>query len=231
MNQTESTALVGSGENSSAPVAGDVVLRQLRWRYATKVFDPTRRISAGDWNTLEDALLLTPSSFGLQPWKFVVVTRQETKEQLVEVSWNQRQVADASHLVVFAVRCNLGAEEIDRWIQHMAKVRGLSTEALTAYRDLMRGHLLSPEFDVDNWAARQLYIALGNFMTCAAMMGIDTCPLEGIQPERYDAILGLDTNVFQTRVAAAAGYRSGDDRYAALAKVRYAAGDVITQVD
>ncbi|MCB9849211.1 MAG: NAD(P)H-dependent oxidoreductase [Phycisphaerales bacterium] len=224
--------LAAPSATASNPVAGDVVAAQLRWRYATKVFDPNRKVSAGDWKVLEEALLLSPSSFGLQPWKFVVVTKQDVKEQLVAASWNQRQLADASHVVAFAVRRDLGLGDIDRHIHRVSAVRGIAVETLAAYRDMMSGALLTrrPGFDVNDWAARQVYIALGNFMTCAAMMGIDTCPLEGIVPEKYDEILGIDTRAYRTCVAAVAGYRAADDKYATLAKVRYASNEVIEHI-
>src|SRR5689334_8049098 len=98
---------------NTKPVSHDTLLNQLRWRYATKQFDPTRKIADADWQTLEESLVLTPSSFGLQPWRFVVVTNQATKETLVPASWNQRQVVDSSHVVVFAIKKDLGAREVD----------------------------------------------------------------------------------------------------------------------
>jgi nitroreductase len=214
------------------PFSNETVLAQLRWRYATKKFDPSRRITTNDWQTLEDALILTPSSFGLQPWKFVVITDQGTKDRLVAASWNQRQVADASHVVVFAIRRNLGAADIARHIQRVAHVRGVSETTLESSRQMMLSTLTSPRpgFDINHWATKQVYIALGNFMTTAAMLGVDTCPLEGIDPAQYDEILGLPQEGLATQVAAAAGYRAADDCYAQLPKVRFDAYDVIKHV-
>src|SRR5689334_14491898 len=111
-------------------IPNETVLNQLRWRYATKQFDPARKISAEDWSALEQSLVLTPSSFGLQPWQFIVITDQATKEKLVAASWNQRQVADASHVVVFAVKKELGAADVHRYIDHIAKTRNVSIESL-----------------------------------------------------------------------------------------------------
>ena len=217
---------------TAKPISNETLLTQLRWRYATKQFDPTRKISAADWQTLEESLVLTPSSFGLQPWRFVVVTDQATREKLVPVSWGQRQIADASHLVVFAIKKAIGAREADHYLGRMAEVRGVSTESLNSFRDVLVGFLGQPadKFNPDQWAARQTYIALGNFITSAALLGIDTCPMEGIDPSRYDEILGLTAQGYQTVVVATAGYRAASDKYATLPKVRFASEEVITHV-
>jgi nitroreductase len=213
-------------------VSNDTLLTQLRWRYATKQFDAARKISADDWATLEESLVLTPSSFGLQPWRFIVVTEQATKEKLVPVSWNQRQIADASHLVVFAIKKELGANEVDHYLGRIAAVRGVTAESLKGFRDVLVGFLAQPadQFNPNHWAAKQAYIALGNFMTSAALIGVDTCPLEGIEPARYDEILGLAEQGYQTVVVAAAGYRAAGDKYATLPKVRFTTEEVITHV-
>jgi len=213
-------------------ISSDTLLQQLRWRYATKQFDPNRKISDADWRTLEEALLLTPSSFGLQPWKFIVVSDPAKREALVPVSWGQRQVADASHLVVFAIKKEIGAGEIDTFLERVVEVRGGSMEALTGYRGMMIGSLVNGPLgrDIQSWAQRQLYIALGNFMTSAALLGIDTCPMEGFEPAKYDEILGLSERGLAATVACPAGYRAETDKYASLPKVRFKAEDVIHHV-
>ena len=217
---------------TTKPVSSDTLVNQLRWRYATKQFDATRKISPADWQALEDSLLLTPSSFGLQPWRFIVVTDQATKEKLVPVSWGQRQLADASHVVVFAIQKNLGPTDVDRYLGRIVEVRGVTPESLNGFRDVLLGFLAQPsdQFNAQHWATRQAYIALGNFLTSAALLGIDTCPMEGIEPARYDEILGLAEQGYQTVVVAPAGYRAATDKYASLPKVRYAAEEVITHV-
>jgi nitroreductase len=214
------------------PISNETLLAQLRWRYATKKFDPTRKISADDWRTLEEALVLTPSSYGLQPWKFIVITDPVTKEKLVPVSWGQRQVADASHLVLFAIKTNLTADDIDHFLKRIAAVRGLNKDSLATYRQMMVGDVVEGDRSkvVAEWAARQVYIALGNFLTSAAMLGIDTCPMEGFEPAKYDEILGLPARGLAATVAAVAGYRAADDKYAMLPKVRFPAEEVIEYV-
>lgn len=213
-------------------LSADALVRQQSWRYAAKKFDPARKIPAADWQALERCLVLTPSSFGLQPWRFVVITDPATKSKLVPFSWNQTQSADCSHFVVFAARTEMTEADIDKLIRCTAETRGAPVEALAGYRKMMLGTLVPPRpgFDIRHWAALQAYIALGNFMTSAAVIGVDTCPMEGIDRAKYDELLGLPAEGYHTVVACAAGYRAADDKYASLAKVRYAAEDVIRHV-
>lgn len=213
-------------------ISPQVLLERLNWRYATKQFDPKRKIPAETWTALEQALVLTPSSFGLQPWRFVVVTDQNVKEQLVSHSWNQTQPAECSHFVVFAVKTDMAKDYIDRYLARMAEVRNVEVSSLGAFADLLKSKLSPPPegFVVKQWAALQTYIALGNFMTSAALLGVDTCPMEGIDPAKYDEVLKLEGTGFTTVVACAAGYRGDGDRHAALPKVRFEAADVIQHV-
>jgi len=208
------------------------LIGQLNWRYATKQFDPQRKISAEEWATLEEALVLTPSSYGLQPWKFVVVTNPAIREQLVTVSWGQRQVADASHLVVFAIQKDLSEQHIDSHLNRVSEVRGVPRESLGQYREMMVGGLVKRlgEAERNAWATKQVYIALGNFLTSAALLGIDACPMEGIDTAKYDEILGLEKHGLSAVVAAPAGYRAETDKYSQAKKVRFAREQVLVRV-
>lgn len=208
------------------------LVERMQWRYAVKKFDESRTISPADWSALEQTLVLTPSSFGLQPWRFVVITDPAIKASLPAISWGQKQTQQCSHYVVFAARTSMTAEHIDRLIQRTAEVRGAPIEALANYRGMMMKTLVppAPGFEIRHWAELQTYIALGNFMTAAAVVGIDTCPMEGIERDKYDALLGLPAQGFATTVACAAGYRAPDDRYAGMAKVRYPTDEVIQRV-
>lgn len=210
-------------------ISGESLLQQLSWRYATKKFDPTRKISAADWAVLEQALVLTPSSYGLQPWKFIVVTDPALKTQLRPASWNQSQVEDCSHLVVFAAQQDITEADVDRFVARIAEVRGATPESLAGYRGYMVGDLVKgPRHAIiAEWAARQAYIALGNLMTSAALLGVDACPFEGLEPAKYDEILGLTGSGFATVCACPLGYRSADDKYASVPKVRFEAKDVV----
>lgn len=213
------------------PVSNETVLRQLQWRYATKKFDATRRISHEDWSTLEQSLILTPSSYGLQPWKFVVITDQAVKDQLPPISWGQRQVAEASHVVVFAIRRDLSEADIDRYLARIVEVRGGTIETLGGFRKMLVGGLRPEKMNLNHWASLQCYIALGQFMATAAMLGIDTCPMEGIDPAKYDEVLGLSDLGYATAVACVAGYRASDDKYASIPKVRFKADDVVLRIE
>jgi len=205
---------------------------RLRWRYATKHFDPAARIDPATWKALEESLRLAPSSYGLQPWHFVVVTDSATKEKLRPASWNQPQITECSHLVVFAIQKGLDEADVARYVDRIAAVRAVPRASLAGYEKVMTDHVQRPKpFDIDEWSRRQLYIALGTFLTSAAMLGVDACPMEGIDPAQYDAILGLPGKGLAAVCVATAGTRARDDKYAALAKVRFEARDVITHID
>lgn len=205
------------------------LIESLEWRYATKRFEASKKIDAKTWLQLEKALILTPSSYGLQPWKFIVVENQEIKDKLKACSWNQSQVSDCSHHVVFAIKEKLDEAHIDHYLKSMAEIRGIEVESLAGFKKMLIGDLINgPRSKViTEWAARQAYIALGNFMTAAAIIGIDTCPLEGIDPVKYDEILGLTGSGWKVVVACPAGYRASDDKYAQTKKVRFDSSDVI----
>ncbi|RME90377.1 MAG: NAD(P)H-dependent oxidoreductase [Verrucomicrobia bacterium] len=208
------------------------LLQALRWRYATKVFDPNRKIPAETWSAMEETLVLSASSFGLQPYRFIVVDDPALRQQLMPHAWNQRQVVDASHFVVFAARTSVTEADIDGWIDRIAEVRGMPRDSLAQYRSMMTGMLLTPEFQPQavHWAARQAYLALGNLMTAAAVLGIDTCPIEGFVPAEFDRLLGLPEQGYTSVVCCALGYRSADDKYATLPKVRRPKEELIRHV-
>jgi len=210
-------------------IPGESLLQQLNWRYATKKFDATKKISAADWAVLEEALILTASSYGLQPWKFIIVTDPALKAKLRPASWNQSQVEDCSHLVVFAAKQDVTEADLDRFITRTAEVRGSSVESLAGYKGYMMGDLVkgARHAVIHEWAARQTYIAMGNLLTSAALLGIDACPFEGIEPAKYDEILGLKGTGYATVSACPVGYRAHDDKYASAPKVRFEAKDVI----
>jgi nitroreductase len=208
------------------------LLGQLNWRYATKQFDPTRKISAQDWAALEAALLLTPSSGGLQPWQFIVVTDPAVRAKLLPASYGQAQITDASHLIVFASKRNFGEADVDAFIKHTAATRGVSAESLAPFRGMLVGGIVQSmdEKARDAWARNQAYIALGNFLTSAALLGIDACPMEGFDRVQYDEILGLNAKGFATAVIATVGYRASTDKYASAPKVRFPKEQVFTRI-
>lgn len=207
------------------------LLHQLRWRYATKQFDPARKINSDTWAALEESLVLSPSSFGLQPWKFYVIDKPELRTQLKSASWNQSQITDASHLVVLTSRTTLDAQDVQRLLNRITEVRNIPMASLEGYKQMMLGSInaRTPE-QLADWSRRQAYIALGVLLTSAAFLGVDTCPIEGLDPAEYDKILNLANTGYHTVCAAVLGYRANTDKYAALAKVRYAKSEVISHV-
>ena len=208
----------------------DQLLARLQWRYATKQFDSSRRIDAATWSAIEQSLVLTPSSFGLQPWGFVVVNSLEKRRELRSAAYGQAQVEDASHLVVFCVRDPFTESEILAHVERTAEVRGVSVESLEKFHaSLLKGLFSKPE-RIPGWANEQVNIALGQFMGVCALAGIDTCALGGIQRTAFDEILGLKEKGLSTSVACAAGYRMETDKYASTPKVRYPSARVLHHV-
>ncbi|HTV61580.1 MAG TPA: NAD(P)H-dependent oxidoreductase [Verrucomicrobiae bacterium] len=208
------------------------LLDQLNWRYATKQFDPNRKINAADWATLEEALLLTPSSGGLQPWKFIVVTDPTVRVKLKPASYGQAQITDASHLVVFASKNNFNEADVDAHVRRLSKVRGIPIEGLAQLRGMLVGGIVQSQDEAarNAWARNQAYIALGNLLTSAALLGIDACPMEGFNRAQYDEILGLRENGFASAVIATLGYRLPTDKYAVAPKVRFPKEQVLSRV-
>jgi nitroreductase len=211
------------------PIAIADLLAAQRWRYATKTFDPARRIPADQWQALEECLVFSPSSYGLQPWKFLVIDDPGLRQELRPHSWNQSQITDCSHLVVLLAQRTVTAADADRFVASIAAARGQELSALDTYRQMIQVDLIDGPraAEIACWATNQLYIALGNLMTSAALLGIDTCPIEGFSPAEYDRILHLEASPYRSRVVCACGYRSADDKYAGLAKVRYLASELI----
>jgi len=217
---------------SPTVIANETLLAQLRWRYAVKKFEPSRKIDATTWATLEEALVLTPSSYGVQPWRFVVVTNPAVREQLLPASWNQRQVVDASHVVVLCIKKHLKLDDIDAFLRRTAEVRGMPVDALGKFRQMLVADLIEGprSTNINVWAQNQVFIALGNLLAAAALLGIDACPMEGFEPGKYDQILGLARRGFGSVVVCALGYRAADDKYASIPKVRFKSDDVIERV-
>lgn len=213
------------------PLSPDAALAALNWRYAVKKFDPSKKIPAATWAALEQALVLSPSSYGLQPWKFFVVDTPAVREQLLPHSWGQRQIVDADKLVVFALKKDMAPADADRLIARTVQLRGIPAEKLEGYRQMMAGSLSrTPPDQLDVWMSRQVFIALGVFLTTAAVLGVDACPMEGFVPEKYDEVLGLTAKGYAARVVATAGYRAADDHYAGLPKVRYEVSELVERV-
>ncbi|MEI6222333.1 MAG: NAD(P)H-dependent oxidoreductase [bacterium] len=200
----------------------------LQWRYATKQFDPTKKVSPEDLNDLLESLRLTPSSFGIQAWKFVVVTNPDLRARLRENSWGQPQVTDASHLIVLCAHKTIDEKTIRHYVESIAEQRGVAIDTLKEYEDRMNGFVkaLSPEA-LSSWLQKQLYIALGILHAACAAKKIDSCPMEGFDKAKVDEILELDKLNLQSVVLCPIGYRSSEDIFASMKKVRFALDELV----
>ena len=207
------------------------ILTQLHWRYATKRFDQTRRIPADEWKVLEASLVLSPSSFGMEPWRFFIVNDSATRTKLIPAANNQLQVATAPHLVVFTARRRVDFSDIDALVTRTSQVRHISPEDLKELRNMVAGFVNSlSQTALHEWAIRQVYIALGQFVTTAAILGIDACPMEGFIPGQVDEILDLSKTGYSSVLLCPVGYRQANDQHAQLAKVRRKAADVVMRI-
>ena len=211
------------------------LLTALNWRYATKKFDPAKKIPADTWAALERSLVLAPSSMGLQPWKFIIITDPALKNQLPAASFGQTQPADCSHLVVFALRKNPDSAFVEKYMARTAQVRGVTRDTLAAFQQMVLGGIARKSqqdgpASLENYASEQCHIALGMFLTAAALLAVDTCVLGGIERARYDELLALKNTDHKTVIACAAGYRAPDDKYATFPKVRFEDKDVLAHI-
>lgn len=192
-----------------------------KWRYATKKFDASKKISNEDFETLKEAIQLSTSSYGLQPYKILIIENPDVRAQIQPAAWGQTQIVDASHLLVFANIINIGETEIDNYINLMAETRGISVESVKGYADFMKMKITSlPEEQRNVWTSKQTYLALANLMNAAAELKIDVTPMEGFEPEKVNEILGLTVKGLNASLLATVGYRHKEDATQHYAKVR-----------
>lgn len=196
-------------------------IQDANWRYATKKFDTTKKVSAEDLATLKEAIRLSSSSYGLQPYKVLIIENPELRAQLQPVSWGQTQIVDASHLIVFANVTNIGETEIDAYFKNLTETRNIPMEALQGYADFMKSKITSLSEEARNiWTSKQTYLALGNLLNAAAELKIDVTPMEGFEPEQYNEILGLKKLGLNASLVAPIGYRHEEDATQHYVKVR-----------
>lgn len=205
------------------------IVEAMKWRYATKQFDTEKKLSAEQFEILKEALRLAPSSFGLQPWHFIVVEDVELRKKLRTAGYDQPQITDASHFLVLATEKNVDAALVDKYMENVAAVKNIPVEGLEGFRNMLNGSIQAKgETGAREWAARQVYIALGVLVAAAAVEGIDMAPMEGFDPQQFDEILGLDKRGLTSRVMVGLGFRKADDPAAQVIKVRYAEEQVFT---
>ena len=197
------------------------ILSKLNTRYATKVFDPTKKVSEADMEKLLEAIRLSASSYGLQPYKILIVEDPKIRTELRKVAWDQPQITDASALLVFAVKYETNGSTVDEFVNLTAKTRNVSKESLEGFSDMMKGSLQNMNQEqIETWVSKQAYIALGFGLVTAAVLGLDACPMEGFSPADFDRILDINKLGLKSKVILTVGYRSDEDHYAHLAKVR-----------
>ncbi len=205
------------------------IIEVQNWRYATKVFDKTKKIKDNDFQTILESFRLTPSSFWLQPWKMIIVENQELREKLVEHSWDQKQISNASHLLVLAKYNDFWDKNINSYLDKIIEIRGWSRENLIWYEEMMKWFItnLTPE-KLNNWQENQIHIALWNLITICAFMWIDSCAIWWFISEKYDEILWLKEKWLSSVVLLPIGYRDEEaDKYSKLKKVRFDLDEII----
>ncbi|MEM9001427.1 MAG: NAD(P)H-dependent oxidoreductase [Bacteroidota bacterium] len=209
----------------------DTIIASRNWRYATKKFDPNKKVEGQDLDVLLEATRLSASSYGLQPYHVFVISNKELQKKLRPFSWNQAQITEASHLIVFANKVRFDGALVDNYLENVSETRSIPHDGLKDYGDFMKSKLLSlTDTDKGIWTAKQVYLALGNLLNAAAELRIDTCPIEGFEPEKYNEILGLDEKGLNATVAVALGYRSEDDVTQHYKKVRYSKEELFTHL-
>ncbi len=203
------------------------VIQALNWRYAVKQFSD-ERLNDQRVHDLLTAARMSASAFGLQPYRLVVVNDLNVRKQLLEYSMGQEKVVNCSHLIVFAAQKNVGDEMVDRYIESLAQVRSASIDEFAGMGDHIKRFLagLSPQ-QQETWAHEQTYIALGTFLTAAAMMQIDACPMTGFERDGFDEVLGLNKMGLESCVICTLGVRHPEDLSASQPKVRYSHADMV----
>jgi len=192
-----------------------------KWRYATKKFDSSKKINSKDLAILKEAIQLSTSSYGLQPYKVFIIENPEIRAKIQPVAWGQSQIVDASHVIVFANMLNFGEEEIESYLRNLAETRRINIENIKPYGDFMKLKIIElPEETRNNWTSKQTYLALANLLNAAAELKIDVTPMEGFDPKAVNEILGLTEMGLNASLIATVGYRHADDATQHYAKVR-----------
>ena len=208
------------------------VLDSLRWRYAVKKFDDGRIVPEEKINTIKEAFNLTASSYGLQPYKLVVIQNKEIQNQLVEHSWNQKQVAQASHVLVITIPKSYSTEEVSKYFNLVKAIRNTPDEIINPFQEFLTNTIAGKtQEELLAWNENQAYLAMGNLLTVCALEQIDSCPMEGFVPEKYDEVLGLEEQNLTSVLVLPIGYRAEDDFMKSQKKVRKNLEEVILQIN
>ena len=206
-------------------------LDALKWRYATKKFDANTLITEHKINIIKEAFNLTPTSYGLQPIKMLVIQDKDLQLKLREVSYNQDQVSTCSHLLVFCIERKIDRDFIQKNFERIKEIRNTPDETLAPFREfLVNDFSAKNSAEIHSWAKNQAYLALGNILTVCAYEQIDACPMEGFINEKYDEILNLQEQQLSSCLVLPIGYRAEDDQFASFKKVRRPLDEVIVEV-
>lgn len=205
-------------------------IEKLQWRYACKRFDPNKKLSEDKLAILKESFNLTATSYGLQPLKMVVVEDQDLKNRLLPYTYNQKQVQDASHVLVICIEDQLTSQFIKEHFKRVETIRNTPRKILEPYEKyLLESFSEKSEEEINQWMIKQAYLALGNLLTVCAFEQIDSCPLEGFQPEKYDELLELGKVGLRSVLVLPIGYRHPDDFFSSLKKVRRGSVEVILE--
>lgn len=197
------------------------LIQNLKWRYATKKYDSTKKVSTEDMNQIKEAIRLSASSYGLQLFKVLDVENKALREKLLPASWGQTQITGASHLLVFCGYADVKDEHIDEYMNLKAEVSNIDVANLKGYGDFVKGTMSKFPIEFKQvWTAKQTYIALGTAMAACAELKIDSTPMEGFEAEVYNEILGLTDKGLKADVVLAVGYRNDEDDTQHHPKVR-----------
>jgi len=208
------------------------ILAQLRWRYATKKFDENKKLSKEKIDLLKEAFNLTATSYGLQPLKMMVVSNPKIIQDLMPISYNQAQIGSASHILVLCTETLVDSAYIKNYFDLVEKTRNTPREILSSFEEyLISSFSNKTHKDIEAWAAKQAYLVLGNLLTVCAMSEIDSCPIEGFEPERYDDFLNLTEKGLQSVLVLAVGYRAEDDMFSDFKKVRRGVEEVVIEIN
>jgi len=207
------------------------IIDQLKWRYATKKFDTSKVLSEEKLDILKKAFDLTATSYGLQPLKMVVISNSEIKKQLVPMTMDQEQVANASHVLVICIENKLDAAYIKKYFKHVETTQNTPRHILEPFESFLVDEFAEKtKAELDIWMAKQAYLAMGNLLTICALEGIDSCPIEGFEPKQYDDFLNLTEKGLSSVLVLPVGYRAEDDIHAHLKKVRRGIEEVVIEL-
>ena len=206
-------------------------IKNLQWRYAVKKFDDTKLVNNNKLEILKQAFNLTATSYGLQPIKLVIVQNKEIQQILVEHSWNQQQVAQASHVLVICIDTELNENDVEDYFDRVKNIRNTPDEILNPFKDYLK-ELISNKKSTDliSWAKNQAYLALGNLLTVCANEQIDSCPMEGFIPEKYDEVLQLSDKNLTSVLVLPVGFRAEDDFMKNQKKVRKNTAEIVLEI-